>query len=177
MPRSVLLGIAAVLAVTILIVVGFVAGIGEQAELQAQVQRIEVTSRNHVQETVPYPETPPAGGDHAPAWQNCGYYPQPIVPESGVHTLEHGAVWITYRPDPPSDQVNRLRQLAAGQTFVLVSPFEGLPTPIVATAWGRQLALETADDPALAAFIREFRQGPTTPEPGAPCTGGIGTPQ
>lgn len=177
LPRGTLLAIAGVLAVVVLIAVGFIAGMGEQSELQARVRPIAVASRNHVQGSVPYPETPPAGGDHAPVWQNCGYYPEPIVPEMGVHTLEHGAVWVTYRPDLSADQVDRLRQKAAGQTFVLVTPFEGLPAPIVATAWGRQLDLESADDSALNAFIREFRQGSTTPEPGAPCTGGSGAPQ
>ena len=177
LPRRVLVGIAAALAVIVLIAVGFVAGLGEQSELQARVRQIAVASRNHVQGSVPYPEAPPAGGDHAPVWQNCGYYPQPIVPEMGVHTLEHGAVWVTYGPDLSAEQVDRLRQLATSQTFVLISPFDGLPAPIVATAWGRQLDLESADDSALNAFIREFRQGSTTPEPGAPCTGGSGTPQ
>ena len=177
LPRGVLLAAAGTLALVALIAVGFIASMGEQSDLQARVRQVAVASRNHVQGTVPYPETPPAGGDHDPAWQNCGYYPQPILPESGVHTLEHGAVWITYQPDLPARQVDSLRQLAAAQTFVLVSPFEGLPAPVVATAWARQLQLESADDSALGAFIREFRQGPTTPEPSAPCTGGIGTAQ
>lgn len=175
-PRGVMLAGAGLLAVA-LIVMGFVAGIGEEGELQARVQRFDTASRNHVQGSVAYPMTPPAGGDHAGAWQNCGYYPQPIVPESGVHSLEHGAVWITYRPDLPAGQVDSLRRLATGQTFVLASPFEDLPAGVVISAWGRQLELESADDPLLSAFIREFRQGPTTPEAGAACTGGIGTPQ
>lgn len=176
-PRPVLLGLAAALAVLVLIAVGFVASIGEEGELLARVQRFDIGSRNHVQASVPYPMTPPAGGDHAPAWQNCGYYPQPIVPESGVHAMEHGAIWITYRPGLPQDQIDALRRLATSQTFVLATPFQGLPSPIAATAWGRQLAVDDVDDPLLSAFIREFRQGPTTPEAGAPCTGGIGTPQ
>ena len=175
-PRGVLLAISAALAIVALIGVGFIVGIGEQSELQARVRTVAVASRNHVPGTVPYPETPPAGGDHASVWQNCGYYAQPIVPEIGVHTLEHGAVWLTYRPDLPADQVDTLRRLAAGQTFILVTPLDGLSAPIVATAWGRQLELESAEDGALNAFIREFRQGPTAPEPGAPCTGGTGAP-
>lgn len=138
---------------------------------------VDVTQRSHVQGPVDYPQTPPFGGNHAPVWQNCGYYDAPIVKENGIHSLEHGAVWITYQPDLPAPDVDRLRQLTRGQSFVLVSPYPALPTPIVASAWGRQVRLERADDPRLEAFIRAFRVGPQTPEPGAPCTGGIGTPK
>lgn len=177
LPRAAWLGIAGGVAALLLIVVVLIIGAGNEAQLQADVQRFEIASRNHVQGNVPYPMTPPAGGDHAPAWQNCGYYPQPIVPESGVHSLEHGAVWVTYRPDLPAGEVDALRRLATTQAFTLVTPFDGLPSPIVASAWGRQVALQSADDALLSTFIREFRQGPTTPEAGAACTGGIGTPQ
>ena len=79
-----------------------------------------------------------------PVWQNCGFYGRPIPNETAVHSLEHGAVWITYRPDLSADQVDMLRRLARSQTFVLVSPFPELPSPVVASAWGRQLQLESA---------------------------------
>jgi hypothetical protein len=109
-------------------------------------------------------------------WQNCGFYAEPIRDENAVHSLEHGAVWITYRPDLPQDEVERLRDLAQNETFVLVSPYPGLDSPVVASAWGKQLALESAEDPDLERFVQAYRQGPQTPEPGAVCTGGIGNP-
>ena len=142
-----------------------------------RVASFDVSERNHVPGTVDYPQTPPVGGDHAPVWQNCGYYEEPIVAERGVHSLEHGAVWVTYRPDLPARDRDELRALAGRQTFVLVSPFEGLPAPIVASAWGRQLRLEAAGDPELGEFVRAFRQADSAPEPGAPCTGGEGRPE
>lgn len=134
-------------------------------------------AQRHTQGAVAYEQTPPAGGEHAPAWQNCGYYDAPIGNENGVHSLEHGAVWITYRPDLPSQDVDRLRQLTRGQTHMLVTPFPELSAPVVASAWGRQLRLESVDDPRLDQFIRTFRQGPTTPERGATCSGALGTPK
>src|SRR4051794_24207945 len=97
------------------------------------VVNYDVASRNHTPDNVDYPQNPPVGGDHAPVWQNCGYYDTPVRNENAVHSLEHGAVWITYRPDLPQDQVNRLRQLAASQPYILVSPYPGLPAPIVAS--------------------------------------------
>lgn len=140
------------------------------------VQTINVPSTQHVQGPVKYPQTPPVGGDHAPIWLNCGFYGKPVASENAVHDLEHGAVWITYQPTLPQAQVDQLRQLATGQTFVTVSPFDGLPSPVVASAWGKQLQLTGADDPKLQDFVKAYRLGPQNPEPGATCTGGTGQP-
>src|SRR5215212_3432936 len=55
--------------------------------------------RSHVDGPVEYPQTPPVGGNHSPVWQNCHYYDTSVPNERAVHSLEHGAVWITYSPD------------------------------------------------------------------------------
>jgi Protein of unknown function (DUF3105) len=170
-----------------LIAAAFIAGFGALVILDArqqgggappgEVQTFDVGPANqHTQADVDYEQNPPVGGEHNPVWQNCGYYSEPISDENAVHSLEHGAVWITYSPDLPPDEVELLRDIAEGQTFVLVSPREGLPSPVVASAWGKQLALESAEDSDLERFIGAYRQGPDTPEPGAACTGGIGQP-
>jgi hypothetical protein len=140
------------------------------------VQSFTVTERSHVEGPVSYPQTPPVGGNHSPIWQNCGFYDTPIPNESAVHSLEHSAVWITYQPDLPEEEVDALRQLAHRQPYVLVSPFPDLPAPIVASAWGYQVALDSSDDPRLGEFVRAFRLGSKAPERGAPCTRGIGVP-
>ncbi|MGH8898326.1 MAG: DUF3105 domain-containing protein [Egibacteraceae bacterium] len=140
------------------------------------VETFNVASRKHVKGTVKYSQTPPVGGDHNPLWQNCGFYSAPVTNENAVHSLEHGAVWITYKPDLPAGQVTVLRSLAKSQRHVLISPYENLPSPVVASAWGKQLQLGSVDDPRLAEFVRAFQQGPQTPEPGAPCSGGVGRP-
>lgn len=138
------------------------------------VEEFEGASRDHTQSPVSYEQIPPAGGDHAPVWQNQGFYEEPVRNETAVHTMEHGAVWISYDPDLPQDQKDQLREAVEDQDCVLGSPYAGLAgdIPVVATAWGRQLQLEGADDPDLENFIRSFRKGPQTPEAGATCTGG-----
>ncbi len=132
--------------------------------------------RSHSEAPQIYPQVPPVGGVHSSVWQNCGIYDQPVHNENAVHALEHGAVWITYRPDLPQASVDLLRNLVRGHTHVLLSPYPGLPKPVVASAWGLQLPLDDAADPRLAQFTTRYEQGPQTPEPGAPCDGGIGTP-
>ncbi len=128
-------------------------------------------SQGHVEGPVKYAQTPPAGGEHSPVWLNCGVYTKPVPSENTVHSMEHGALWVTYRPDLPAAQVERLRA-AMPETYAVLSPYAGLPAPVVASAWGRQLELTGADDPRLPAFIKQFRLGPQSPEPGAACTGG-----
>ncbi len=119
---------------------------------------------------------PPAGGIHNPRWQNCGIYDEPVDSEHAVHSLEHGAVWLTYNPDLPVDQVEKLRSMARGEAFVLMSPFENQASPIVLTAWGLQLEVESADDGRIPNFIEVYQLGPQTPERGATCANGVGEP-
>jgi hypothetical protein len=119
-----------------------------------------------------YDPTPPVGGHHNPVPQTCGYYSTPILNEHGVHSLEHGAVWITYSPDLPQDQIDVLKNLAESQSYILVSPYDGLPSPVVASSWGHQLKLDSATDSRLNDFIRIFRNSSKyTPEFGAACSG------
>lgn len=129
-------------------------------------------SRNHVQNAVVYPQEPGVGGDHAPAWVNCGVYPEPINEQRAVHSLEHGAVWLTYNPSLPPAETAALTALAKDKPYLLLSPDKNQTTPITATAWGTQLTLQNADDPRIPAFVRAYAQSPDAPEPGAPCTGG-----
>ena len=128
-------------------------------------------TRDHTTQPVTYEQTPPVGGDHNPTWLNCGVYTAPVPNELAVHALEHGAVWVTYRSDLPAGEVERLVDVVP-DTYMVVSPFEDLPAPVVASAWGAQLQLTGVDDPRLEEFITKYRQGAQTPEPGASCTGG-----
>jgi hypothetical protein len=135
----------------------------------------------HVAGTVHYNRTPPAGGPHNDVWLNCGVYTQPVRNENAVHSLEHGAVWITYRSRLAPAEVTALRRFVGthyvgGERYLILSPYPGLPAPVVASAWAAQLRLKGPRDPRLAAFVAHFAGGDQGGEPGAPCTGGTGTP-
>lgn len=119
---------------------------------------------------------PPVGGDHDPVWQNCGIYAEPVGTGNAIHSLEHGAVWVTYRPGLPAEQLDVLTDLARGKPYMLLSPFPDLKSPVVLTAWGVQLELDDASDPRAATFVEKYLQGEQTPEPGAACSGGVGAP-
>ncbi|WP_420643276.1 DUF3105 domain-containing protein [Candidatus Leptofilum sp.] len=118
---------------------------------------------------------PPMGGPHASVWQNCGIYDTPVSGQYAIHSMEHGAVWITYNPDLPTDQVVALQAIASGDPYMLLNPYPDQTSPIVLTVWDRQLAVDSADDARVAEFIDRYQQV-RGPESGASCSGGIGTP-
>lgn len=121
-------------------------------------------------------ELPPVGGVHDPAWQNCGIYNEPVETKNALHSMEHGAVWITYNPSLDSADVAQLEGLVRGESFLLLTPYPNLANDVVMTAWGVQLEVDSVDDERIEQFISVYRNGPQTPEPGAPCDGGVGVP-
>lgn len=179
--RRRLVGIGSGAAVVVAAVVLIVAWAGSNRSAQPSAAGVLVTypglARDHVTGRVAYPQTPPAGGPHAPVWQNCGIYTSPVPTEDAVHSLEHGAIWITYQPDLAANQVSILRADVTGQPYGMLSPYPDLPAPVIATVWGVQLTLQDASDPQLKAFIAKYADGSKAPEPGGECTGGVGSPQ
>lgn len=135
------------------------------------VQRYQ-NSPGHTLEPVVYPQTPPAGGPHNPQWLNCGIYRDAVPTTLAVHSMEHGAVWVTYQPDLNAEAIASLREHMPS-TYVVMSPYAGLPAPIVLSAWNAQLAVNGPDDPRIPQFFEEYWRNQNVPEPGALCSGGI----
>lgn len=119
---------------------------------------------------------PPVGGIHNDTWENCGIYDEPVEGKHAIHSMEHGAVWITYRPDLPADQIESLKERARGESFVLLSPWPDQTSPVVLTAWGVQLSVDAASDGRIDQFVKKYEVGPQTPERGATCQRGTGIP-
>ncbi|MFW2512480.1 DUF3105 domain-containing protein [Demequina sp. SO4-13] len=130
----------------------------------------------HVETPVTYPQTPPAGGEHSATWLNCGVYSEPVPNENAVHALEHGAVWATYDPAQiEGDEVDTLRALLP-DTHSILSPYEGMDTPIALSGWNVQLKVDSVDDERITEFFEEYWLSQNVPEPGAACTGAIDGP-
>ncbi|MEU6445692.1 DUF3105 domain-containing protein [Streptomyces sp. NPDC046979] len=132
-------------------------------------------ARNHVTKKVSYPVDPPVGGDHNQVWMNCNgdVYTKPLNNENAVHSLEHGAVWVTYTDKAPKADVEKLAAKVKKTPYSLMSPDEKQQDPIMLTAWGHQRTVTGADDPNVDKFFEKFVQGEQTPEPGAACTNGL----
>ncbi|WP_198422453.1 DUF3105 domain-containing protein [Streptomyces sp. QHH-9511] len=132
--------------------------------------------RNHVTTPVTYEMKPPVGGDHDQVWQNCDgdVYTSKIAERNAVHSLEHGAVWVTYSKKAPEAEVKKLAEKVEKTPYSLMSPVDNQAGAIMLSAWGKQVTVDGASDPRVDAFFTKYVQGPQTPEPGAACTGGIG---
>jgi hypothetical protein len=133
------------------------------------------TTNRSIRAPIEYDRRPPTNGDHAPIWQNCGFYEKPIKDWHAVHSMDHGVVWITYRPDLPARQVDRLRPYGE-ENYVVVSPYPGQVAPVTATSWRVQLELDGTGDPRLREFVDGFRVSEIAPLSGNRCVGGVGRP-
>lgn len=137
------------------------------------VLALEDLPTTHVPGPVVYQQSPPIGGPHDQSWADCTgrVYDVAIRQENAVHALEHGAVWMTYRPDLEESGIETLTGLIDGLDHSFMSPYPGLGTAVSVQSWGRQLHVDSASDPRVEAFLRIYRLNPsTTPEPGAPCS-------
>jgi hypothetical protein len=142
----------------------------ENPEVMSEAQRM------HQPGPQQYETSPPAYGPHNDIWQNCqgDVYPAPIANEHAVHSLEHGAVWITYHPDLLSDsQINSLAGLVEGNDKMMMSPYPDLDAPISLQAWGYQLKVDSPGDPRINEFIRALRVNASLEGPSARCDGGV----
>ncbi|WP_406478652.1 DUF3105 domain-containing protein [Streptomyces sp. NBC_01615] len=132
-------------------------------------------SRNHVTKTVKYPMEPPVGGDHNQVWMNCNgdVYAKAVNNMNAVHSLEHGAVWVTYNSKASDADVKALAAKVKKTPYTLMSPVEDQKDPIMLSAWGKQRTVTSATDPNVDKFFASYVQGKQTPEPGAACTNGL----
>jgi hypothetical protein len=143
------------------------------ADQIAGVQSYDYEAGQHVATAVAYTESPPVGGEHDPEWADCTgtVYDVDIRHENAVHSLEHGAVWITYDPATISDaDLSTLTDLVEGRSGTMLSPYAGLTSPISLQSWGHQLFLDSASDKRVEQYVdfMSFNQD-FTPELGASC--------
>jgi hypothetical protein len=126
------------------------------ADQIADLQTFDYASgQSHVTTPVTYTESPPVGGPHDPEWADCTgtVYDVDIRHENAVHSLEHGATWITYDPDTISKgDLATLTKLVTGRQGLLLSPYAGLTSTISLQSWNHQLSVDKATDKRVQQF-------------------------
>ena len=140
------------------------------------IEVYQATTNRTVEGPITYDRKPPTNGNHAPLWQNCGFYQEPIQDRHAVHSMDHGVVWITYRPELPQQQLETLRPYGK-ENYVIASPYPGQDSPVITTSWRVQLELNSANDPRLERFVNEFKVSELAPLSGNRCTLGVGDPE
>ena len=147
-------------------------GDSQAAEGDAPIEGVETITigpYSHPDGEITSDRRPPVGGDHNPRLAPCDFYDEVVPDELTVHTIEHGAVWVTYLPSLGGGEIDVIRQLVADNDRVLASPYPDQTSPVVVTAWGRQLRLESARDERLAQFVERYVDADTAPEAGRAC--------
>ncbi|THV28662.1 DUF3105 domain-containing protein [Glycomyces paridis] len=126
-----------------------------------------------------YEIAPPAGGDHLGAWQTCtgSVYAAAIADGNAVHSLEHGAVWLTYDPAlVDGDGIDQLAAKIEGRDYSLMSPYADQGVAVSMQAWGVQYQTDDLNDPLIDEFLDFYIQNAdNSAEANATCTGGVAT--
>lgn len=112
---------------------------------------------------VTYQSNPPTSGNHWPDPLRDGIYDEEKPDEAVVHSMEHGRVWISYRPDIPDSIKKQLRVIAKREARVIMTPRLENDDDIALAAWNRLDAFheEEFTESRVRDFIRRYRdKGP-----------------
>lgn len=111
----------------------------------------------------PYNSNPPSSGSHYAVPARGGFYEEFLPDEQAIHNLEHGDVWIAYRPGI-GDNAKKTLKSFAGQ-YIVVSPRPENEGDVSLVAWGRvdtfDIENEFVDEGRIRDFIRRYdNRGP-----------------
>jgi hypothetical protein len=147
------------------------------------VPSIGVGDRSHVASTnrpqlSTYPIIPPASGPHDQIPLPAGVYDAPPDVYQAIHSLEHGAVIVWYRPSLTSGAIEGIRDFyrsPAANDHVIVAPYSypadgragRLPSgkDMVLVAWHRYQACDQASLGVVKGFARLYRTPTGIPRP------------
>lgn len=139
----------------------------------AGVQEFKIVGRDHVNvgtTVTTYNSNPPTSGPHWPESDKNGIYDNQLPDEELVHNLEHGYIWISYRPGGEATgsagisegDKKKLAEIVTGDSWkMILEPREKDDSKIVLAAWGRLLKMDSLDEGKIKEFISVYRdKGP-----------------
>lgn len=111
-----------------------------------------------------YNSNPPTSGWHYGRPAEWGIYKEELADEVLIHNLEHGGVWISYKPDIPEEIRKKLEGFYEkwGRKIIVV-PRSKNDSDIALAAWNRLDKFNAAAyaDERIEGFIKAFRnKGP-----------------
>lgn len=121
--------------------------------------------RNHIglndAPPTPYSSNPPSSGAHFAGSANWGIYDYEVNDKIFIHNLEHGGVWIAYRPMISETALDELKNIVSefGGAKMVMAPRSANDADIAIVAWTRVEKFDLAEgrmtDEHMNA-IREF---------------------
>lgn len=138
----------------------FVFNPGEPSKPRPGVSHSD-NGQQHVQAVEYGGEEPPTSGDHTTplAWQ---VYDQEIPDGNAIHNMEHGGVYISYRPDLPKEQVDKIKALFSTPyskpefkpSKAIVAPRSANKAPIVLSSWTQSQTFESFDEIKIIEYYK-----------------------
>jgi len=106
---------------------------------------------------VEYQTNPPTSGDHLAQAENWGIYDKEIDDKAGVHSMEHGGIWISYK-DIGAEERQGLEEIGKENSqSTVVSPRSGNDNKIVVASWGKLIRLESVDKALIQKYIDTYK--------------------
>ncbi len=114
----------------------------------------------------PYNSNPPSSGAHYASPAHSGVYDYEVNDKIFIHNLEHGGVWIAYRPSMPAKVIEDLKGIVKefDGSKIVMAPRSANDADIAIVAWTRVLKFDLANSAlsdqqksALRRFYRAFK--------------------
>ncbi|MEK7614545.1 MAG: DUF3105 domain-containing protein [Patescibacteria group bacterium] len=128
---------------------------------------ISILGQEHIPVGTSHPEynsNPPTSGSHYAKEAEWGVYQNELPDEQLIHNLEHGGIWISYKPDIDAAIKSELESI--GNKYkgaVVVAPRAKNDSMIALASWGRLEKLDNFDEVKITAFIGANKN--KSPEP------------
>ena len=126
--------------------------------------------REHVSSKEYGGDQPPTSGSHANpvAW---GVYDTEVRDDQVIHNMEHGGIDVSYQPDLPEDQIEKLKGLLSAPfsnpefkpTKIVLAPRQANTSPIELSSWRRSEPLVSYDQKKIEDYV--VRNLGKSPEP------------
>lgn len=111
-----------------------------------------------------YNSNPPTSGSHYASAAEWGVYDRALSDEQLIHNLEHGGIWISYRPGLIESAVVELRAFAKEHPkSVIVTEREQNDSMVSVAAWRMLLKLDSVDMDQVKQFYKANKNN--SPEP------------
>jgi len=154
-----------------------VQGTKEQVKLSKPLigKAIAIQGANHIPDGTKedYNSNPPTSGSHYADSQPAGIYDKPVPDGNLIHSMEHGAVILWYKPSDNTDNqitegtesakieglskqdIDRLKQIFSSVSVSkkIMVPRDSLDVPVALTSWGRLLKLQVIDENQIKTFM------------------------
>ena len=124
-------------------------------------EQFSALGQQHVLPSSPlimYNSNPPTSGPHYSTPAQSGIYDTEFPDRELIHNIEHGHIWISYRPDLPKDEIEQLAVIAKSYgTKIIMAPRAKNDSPIAIVAWQHLLKLSTVDEAQIRAFMNALQ--------------------